>query len=57
MIDGMIDKFEEELGEECKIIATGGLSDSIIRYCQHDIEIRENLILEGLRLIYERNKR
>ena len=55
MIDGMIDKFEEELGEDCKIIATGGLSDSFIRYCKHDIEIRENLILEGLRLIYERN--
>ena len=55
MIDGMIDKIEEELGEECSIIATGGLADKIIRYCSHDIEIDPNLILEGLRLIYERN--
>ena len=57
MIDGMIDKFEKELGEPCEIIATGGLADAIIRYCDHNIEIRENLILEGLRMIYERNKR
>ena len=56
MIDGMIDKIEKELGEECRILATGGLAHRIINYCEHDIEIRENLILEGLRLIYERNK-
>lgn len=56
MIDGMIDKIENELGEECRILATGGLAHRIINYCEHDIEIRENLILEGLRLIYERNK-
>lgn len=55
MIDGMIDKIEKELGEKCKIIATGGLADTIIGYCEHEIEIRENLILEGLRLIYEKN--
>ena len=57
MIDGMIDKIEKELGEECAIIATGGLANTIIRYCDHEIEIKENLILEGLRLIYERNKK
>ena len=57
MIDGMIDRMEEEIGAECKVIATGGLSNKIIRYCRHDIEIRENLILEGLRLIYERNRK
>ena len=57
MIDGMIDRMQEEMGAECRVIATGGLSKKIIRYCRHDIEIRENLILEGLRLIYERNRK
>lgn len=57
MIDGMIDKIESELGEKCSIISTGGLADTIIKYCSHVIEIRENLILEGLRMIYERNKK
>ena len=57
MIDGMIEMIEKELGQPCKVIATGGLSEKIIRYCAHDIEIKENLILEGLRLIYERNQK
>ena len=57
MIDGMIDRIEKELGETCTIFATGGLSEKIIRYCEHDIRIEENLILEGLRLIYEKNKK
>ncbi|MBR1533809.1 MAG: type III pantothenate kinase [Ruminococcus sp.] len=57
MIDGMIDRIERELKAECTIIATGGLANTIIKYCDHEIEIRENLILEGLRLIYERNKK
>lgn len=55
MIDGMIDRIEEEIGAKCEIIATGGLAHRIIRYCKHDIEIRENLIIEGLRMIYEKN--
>lgn len=57
MIDGMIDRMEEELGEPCRIIATGGLCNRIISCCRHNAEIRENLILEGLRLIYERNQK
>ncbi len=57
MIDGMIDRIEKELGAECRIIVTGGLSKKIIPNCEHNIDIRENLILEGLRMIYERNKR
>ena len=57
MIDGMIDKIEEELGCECSIVATGGLAKTIIRYCKHDIRIEENLILEDLLRIYERNTR
>ena len=55
MIDGMIDRIEKELGEKCTILATGGLAHRIIKYCEHDIIIKENLILEGLRLIYEKN--
>lgn len=57
MIDGMIDMIEKELGEKCKVLATGGLADKIIRCCTHDITIKKNLIMEGLRLIYERNKK
>ena len=57
MIDGMIDKIEAELGEKCTVFATGGIAKTIIPHCDHEIDVRQNLILEGLRLIYERNKK
>lgn len=57
MIDGMIDRMERELGETCSVIATGGLAKTVIRYCEHEIEIYDNLILEGLRMIYDRNRK
>lgn len=56
MIDGMIDKIEQELGEKCRIVATGGLANDIIRYCSHEIDIRQDLIMQGLKMIYDRNK-
>ncbi len=55
MIDGMIDKFEKELGEKCTIIATGGIAPMIVNSCSHDIILKDDLILEGLRIIYEKN--
>ena len=57
MIDGMIDMIEKELGEKCTILATGGLAAKIIPYCSHAITVKKNLIMEGLRLIYERNQK
>ncbi len=57
MIDGMIDRIEDELGEQANIVATGGLSPEIIKHCKHKIEYCDNLLLEGLRLIYEKNHR
>jgi len=57
MVDGMIDRIEEELGMKCTIVATGGLSSRIVRYCKHEIIHDENLLLRGLGIIYEKNKR
>lgn len=55
MLDGIIDRIEEELGEMATVVATGGLSKEIITYCKNDIIYNENLLLDGLRLIYEKN--
>ncbi len=55
MLDGLIDRIEEELGETATVVATGGLSKDIIVFCKNDIIYNENLLLEGLRLIYEKN--
>ncbi len=57
MIDGMIDRIEEELGMKCTVVATGGLSARITPYCRHEIIQDENLLLRGLGIIYEKNKR
>lgn len=43
LIDGVILRMEEELGEKATVIATGGLAKSIVPYCKEDvtwIEIR-----------------
>lgn len=56
MIDGMIDRFNEEMGENLKVIATGGLCSTIVCHCKHDITIDENLVLKGLNILYNKNK-
>ncbi|MBR0466679.1 MAG: type III pantothenate kinase [Clostridia bacterium] len=56
MIDGIIDKIAYELGEMPTVVATGGLSKEVIKYCNHDIIYNENLLLDGLKEIYDRNK-
>lgn len=56
MVDGMIDRIEEELGEKATVIATGGLAGYIVPYCRHSIKYDEGLLLKGLLLIYNKNK-
>lgn len=56
MLDGMIDRIEEEHGKKCYKVATGGLAKFIIPHCKHDITIDNNLIFEGLLAIYHKNK-
>lgn len=55
MLDGLLDRIEEELGETATVVATGGLSKEIIVHCHRHIIYNENLLLEGLREIYEKN--
>lgn len=55
-IDGIIERFEEELGEKCTVIATGGLAKVIVPLCKKEIIVDEDLLLKGLMIIYDRNK-
>jgi type III pantothenate kinase len=57
MLDGMIERFNEERGVNSTVIATGGLAQSIVPNCKTEIVINDDLILEGLRLIYNRSIR
>ncbi len=56
MIDGILDRFAEELGEPKTIIATGGLSSFIAPVCKRKMVLDGDLILKGLKAIYEKNK-
>lgn len=57
LIDGMIDRMSEEIEGTPAIIATGGLAPTIIPHCRHDIIINEELLLIGLQIIYNKNKK
>ncbi len=54
-IDGMLDRIEEELGYSTTIVATGGLSKAIVPHCKHDIILDDDLLLKGLKIIYDKN--
>lgn len=56
MLDGLVDKFEHELGEKATVVVTGGLGESIAKNCTHDMIIDKNLLIDGLRIIYEKNQ-
>ena len=55
MIDGLIDRMSEEIDGEPAVIATGGLAQNIIPYCRHKVILNDELLLTGLRIIYDKN--
>jgi len=57
MIDGLIDRVSEELEDSLTVVATGGLAPAVIPSCRHLIRYDDDLLLTGLRLIYEKNRR
>lgn len=56
MIDGLVERIEEEVGEKCHVVATGGLCREIIPHCNHSLHFCDTLLLDGLLKIYEDNK-
>lgn len=56
LLDGMLDRMEEELGQKLTIVATGGLAKALIPHCKHDILLDDALLLKGLKIIYEKNQ-
>ena len=57
MIDGLVERMEEELGHRCTLIATGGLAQFIIPLCKREILLEKDLLLKGLNIIYKKNKK
>ena len=57
MMDGMADRIEEELGMPATLVATGGRAGEVVPYCKRDIILDDTLLLDGLRVIYEKNQK
>jgi type III pantothenate kinase len=55
MLDGMIMRIERELGQKTTVVATGGLAPEVVALCENKIILDDNLLLDGLKLIYEKN--
>ncbi len=56
-MDGLTERISEELGQKATAVATGGLAKLIVPYCRTGIILDEDLLLKGLRVFYEKNKR
>ena len=56
LVDGIVARFKEELGQDAKVIGTGGLAEIISKETDIFDAINPELTLVGLRLVYEMNQ-
>jgi type III pantothenate kinase len=57
LIEGMVARFQRELGGNARVIATGGWAERLAKETHIFDAVDENLTLTGLRLIHEMNTR
>jgi type III pantothenate kinase len=56
LVDGIITRIKKEMGHEVKVVATGGIAPLIAKETATIDIIDENITLEGLKILYERNR-
>jgi type III pantothenate kinase len=54
-VDALVDRFQAELGQ-CTVLSTGGLAEPIIKHSRTIQHYEPWLTLQGLRIIFERNR-
>jgi type III pantothenate kinase len=55
-VDGIVERIRGELGSDARAIATGGLADLIVPHARTIERVDPDLTLEGVRLVWERNR-
>ena len=56
-IDGMLERIESEINQKITAVATGNFAEFIVPYCRHNILVDNKLVLKGLVIIYNNNKK
>ena len=57
MLDGMIQRMEQELGCKTTVVATGGIAKFIVPLCKTPIIYDKDLLIKGLVALYRDNKK
>ena len=57
MVDGMVERMEQELGYRATVIATGGIARFIVPMCRREIIYDKDLLVKGLAALYRENAR
>ncbi len=57
MLDGVLERLEEQLGKPVSAVLTGGLSPLIAPYCRHELHLEPDLLIAGLQTLYEKNQK
>ena len=57
MLDGLIERMENELGMKTTVLLTGGIGKFILPMCQTKMIYEEDLLTKGLAILYQENRR
>jgi type III pantothenate kinase len=57
MLDGMVERMEQELGYKTTVIATGGIAKFVTPMCHTPMVYDKDLLVKGLAALYYDNKR
>ena len=57
MLDGMVERMEEELGCKTTVVVTGGIAKFVIPMCRTPMIYEKDLIIKGLATLYRENKK
>ena len=55
LIDGMVQRIEEELGRPVSLVVTGGLAKYVTPLCRHPLTYDPEMLMKGLALLYQFN--
>ena len=57
LVEGILGQLKKELRQKPHVIATGGCAPLMAHYCQSINKVDNDLTLEGLRLVYKKNRK